>query len=176
MSYYKNAVSWNYYFDSAAAESASCEVRITGDQIVVSYETDEGHTVYAGSEKAAGHYILESESPAGRATLHRLPDSLILEGYWEEGGSKGMWRIQLGEVSDDLTGEDIDATPHCTGDDDLELEEAEKQFEDEVLSARFRFPMRQGWDIHFGVPSNWTRSERQRFAHYINSLPTQEDA
>jgi len=110
MSHYKNSVSWNYYFDSSAAESSPCEVRITGDQIVVSYETDDGYTVYAGSEKAPGHFILESDSPAGRATLHRLPDSLILEGYWEEGGSKGMWRIQLGEVSDELTGKIL--TPH----------------------------------------------------------------
>ena len=176
MSHYKNAVSWNYYFDSAAAESASCEVRITDDQIVVSYETDEGHTVYAGSENTAGHYILESESPAGRATLHRLPDSLILEGYWEEGGSKGMWRIQLGEVSDDLTGEDIDATLLGTDDDELELEEPEERFEDEVFPVRFSFPMRKGWDIRFRVPADWTRAEARRFAHYINSLPTSEDA
>jgi hypothetical protein len=109
MSHYKNATSCTYFLGKEAAESSVCEVRITEKgEIVVSYETDDGYTVYKGQEQGKGHYLLESDEPFGRGSLHRFEGSQILEGYWEEDGSKGMWRIELAEISDDVTGDAAD--------------------------------------------------------------------
>lgn len=72
-----------------------CVVVLEGDAITVEYD-DEGWQSYQGSDKGSGHYELFSRSfSGGRATLHRFDGGLILEGSYEEQGSKGMWRIRL---------------------------------------------------------------------------------
>ena len=75
-------------------DGAGCEVRIDGSKIVVSYE-DNGPTLYEGEEVAPGHYVLSCRTKRGIASLHRMPDTSILEGHWVEAGNEGMWRIEL---------------------------------------------------------------------------------
>lgn len=91
--FYKNATCWTYYSSQEAAERMPCEVRINEEigEIAISYESEDGYTVYSGNESGDGHYVLECEEVQGRASLHRFPSSSILEGYWEENGLKGMW-------------------------------------------------------------------------------------
>jgi hypothetical protein len=72
-----------------------CQVRIDGTKIVVSYEQHDGRTIYEGEEVAPGHFTLTCTRKGGRATLHRIPDENLLEGYWIEGQDQGMWRIAL---------------------------------------------------------------------------------
>jgi hypothetical protein len=62
----------------------------------VSY-VDEGTVVYEGAEEAPGHFRLTSPAVNGRATLHQFPGDDMLEGFWAEGGGRGMWRIQLND-------------------------------------------------------------------------------
>jgi hypothetical protein len=71
------------------------EVRLGEGTIVVSYFDVEGAVVYRGTEVEPGHFKLEAPERNGRGTLHRFKDSIFLEGFWHEGGSLGMWRIQL---------------------------------------------------------------------------------
>lgn len=71
-----------------------CDVKIDGRDIVVSYRGDRGPIVYTGREIGDGHYDLQSASH-GKATLHRFPNSYILEGFWRDGAERGMWRITL---------------------------------------------------------------------------------
>jgi len=79
-----------------------CSVEIDGNRIRVWYaEEDEngnpGVTTYSGTENGAGHYVLLASEKNGEATLHRFEDSDILEGYWMEQTTRGMWRIKLGD-------------------------------------------------------------------------------
>jgi len=74
-----------------------CEVRVEGESIFVSYENNGAPNVvlYEGKAKGPGHYYLECHNPKARATLHCFENSKILEGWWEEGGEDGMWRISF---------------------------------------------------------------------------------
>lgn len=84
-----------YYDDSACALNEDCEVRICGDEIVVSYEGYNGPEVWSGKGKD-GHYELRIVNGKGRASLHRFSaNNSIVEGYWIEDGNQGMWRIRL---------------------------------------------------------------------------------
>jgi hypothetical protein len=180
MSHYKNATYWTFHFGKEAAESHPCEVRIMDDgEIVVSYETDNDFVVYKGEEQGQGHYLLESEEQQGRASLHRFPDSLILEGYWEEGGMKGMWRIELDEVVDDVSGESEDLPGEMLTDDPGLLEdvnlEADDKTEEELddwgpVMRKYRFPLRDDQGVIFRLPDDLTRREGQRLASFIESL------
>ena len=84
-----------YYRDTEADLDEPCEVRVDGNSIVVSYEDDGGHTVYKGIENGIGHFELSAPTVKGRASLHMFKHNRILEGYWEEDGQRGMWRIKL---------------------------------------------------------------------------------
>lgn len=187
MSHYKNATSCIYFLGNEAAESSDCEVRITEKgEIVVSYETDDGYTVYKGQEQGKGHYLLESDEPFGRGSLHRFEGSQILEGYWEEEGSKGMWRIELAEISDDVTGDaaDDDEPVSGSGSSNTEsLDVAEQQatsttidsddsesFEWETIPKFYRFPLRQDWTVQLRLPDDLTRREGKRLARFVKSL------
>lgn len=180
MSHYKNATYWTFHFAKEAAESHPCEVRIMDDgKIVVSYETDSDFVVYKGEEQGQGHYLLESEEPQGRASLHRFPGSLILEGYWEEDGMKGMWRIELGEVADDVSGEAGESPTERLSDDPgllAELShEADSETEEELddwgpVMRKYRFPLRDDQGVIFRLPDDLTRREGQRLASFIESL------
>lgn len=72
-----------------------CVVLIDGERIVVEYEED-GLRRYVGTNDGSGHFELNMEGGSGRATLHRFPESSLLEGSWIEGSESGMWRIHLG--------------------------------------------------------------------------------
>ena len=80
---------WFFYCDS-------CEVRISKDEIVVSYDDEDGPVVYKGKNKGDGHFDLRARKVEGQASLHMFEGSHILEGFWKEGIKKGMWRIMLG--------------------------------------------------------------------------------
>ena len=85
-----------YHVDDAAWVGNLCSVRIDDDgSILVEYD-DDGNTVqYLGRDVGGGHYVLDSKSIDGRATLHRTPKTDILEGFWIVRGYEGMWRIHL---------------------------------------------------------------------------------
>lgn len=71
------------------------DVKIDNDEVVVSYEDDDGNVIYRGVNTGDGHYLLTAIEREGRATLHRFPNGDILEGNWHENGLRGMWRIYL---------------------------------------------------------------------------------
>ncbi len=187
MSHYKNATSCTYFLGKEAAESSVCEVRITEKgEIVVSYETDDGYTVYKGQELGKGHYLLESDEPFGRGSLHRFEGSQILEGYWEEDGSKGMWRIELSEISDDVTGDAADDdepvsdsgsgnTENAVAVGELEISTSidshdSESFEWETIPKFYRFPLRHDWTVQLRLPDDLTRREGKRLARFVKSL------
>lgn len=102
MSIWKNCSCDIYYPDrSAALNDTGYEVRIDGDELVVSYESEDGWVNYAGKDLGGGHFEVRASTDSGsavngRSVLHRsTPDASILEGYWEEEGCRGMWRIYL---------------------------------------------------------------------------------
>lgn len=84
-----------YYDEEEAVLNDVCDVRMDGNVIVVSYEGDEGPVVWRGQMNGQGHFELRSPEVNGRATLHMFEGSDILEGYWNEDGYKGFWRIYL---------------------------------------------------------------------------------
>ncbi len=85
-----------FYGDSRPSEIWPCSVKIDDQSIVVEYE-GEGVVAYRGKAEGPGHYVLDCAVVDGRATLHRALGSPILEGFWSEGHSRGMWRIYLSE-------------------------------------------------------------------------------
>ncbi len=101
---YKNAVAdILYYSRDVADEDTPCIVKITGEgenaEIHVEYEDDDEIVIYKGKSLGSGHFSLKtiSKTVKGQATLHQIPGGKILEGYWQEDGYKGMWRIKLKE-------------------------------------------------------------------------------
>ncbi len=96
MEIYKNCATTILYFDGdPAAEDHGYLVRISEGSVEIAYDDDEGPVCYRGKNPGNGHYLLEAPERRGRATLHRMPGSKIMEGYWEEDGYRGMWRILL---------------------------------------------------------------------------------
>lgn len=83
-----------YYDKTEACEQDPCEVRIEGNEIVVSYD-DDVPVVFKGHLNGPGHFELACAEVNGKATLHMFEGSKILEGFWLEGGEKGFWRITL---------------------------------------------------------------------------------
>lgn len=96
MTIWKNSRADVYYTDSLPdLNDLGYEVRITGDEMVISYEGEVGWVNYTGKDLGGGHFELTSPEVKGRAMLHRLPESDILEGNWSEDGDNGMWRVYL---------------------------------------------------------------------------------
>ncbi len=86
-----------YNADPAKTYEEKYIVRLSDETIEVVYDDDDGRPVcYQGINNGDGHFNLLAPECDGKATLHRFPDSGYLEGYWREGGEKGMWRIRLG--------------------------------------------------------------------------------
>lgn len=87
-----------YYDDDEAAEGDECEIRQEDNgRLVVSYEDGDEYVTYSG-KGIDGHYTLTCTSHReknGRASLHHMNNSRILEGFWIEDGWKGLWRIYL---------------------------------------------------------------------------------
>ena len=84
-----------FYNETPAFEEEKCEIRITGNEIVISYRDDDDVIIYKGKDEGHGHFVLECPERQGKATLHQIPKSKFLEGFWIEGGYKGFWRIAL---------------------------------------------------------------------------------
>ncbi len=84
-----------FYDETPAYVEGDCEVKINKNEIVVSYEDDEGVVNYKGEDEGHGHFVLKCPEREGRATFHQMLGSRILEGYWQEGGHQGFWRITL---------------------------------------------------------------------------------
>lgn len=85
------------YYDGrpAVTKDEGYIVRITEESIEVAYDDDDGAVCYRGKNTGDGHYQLTAAERNGRASLHCFRNSNFLEGYWHEGDSRGMWRIEL---------------------------------------------------------------------------------
>jgi hypothetical protein len=83
------------YYDNDPSEEDECDVKIDSKEIVVSYRDDSGFVNYRGKNDGTGHFELLAPERNGRATLHMFKDSSILEGFWEQEGYRGFWRIYL---------------------------------------------------------------------------------
>lgn len=101
MSIWRNCKASIFYSDGTATEhNRNYQVRIEGDFIVVSYESNGNHTntwvSYEGNDVGHGHYkLIAKHKNDGFATLHIMPDDDFLEGYWTQENQTGMWRIEL---------------------------------------------------------------------------------
>jgi hypothetical protein len=97
METWKDARFDSFYYDAAADTNESCEVILNDGELTISYWDDDikGPAIYKGREVAPGHFELTAPMLNGRATLHRLPDAVLLVGSWVEDGERGMWQIEL---------------------------------------------------------------------------------
>ncbi|TXG93631.1 MAG: hypothetical protein E6R09_18780 [Rhodocyclaceae bacterium] len=96
MTIWKNCTADIYYSDDAPdLRDPGYEVRLEGDELVISYQSDGSWINYKGVDQGGGHFLLTADSIQGRAMLHRAPDAEILEGCWSENSSSGMWRVYL---------------------------------------------------------------------------------
>ncbi len=89
-----------FYYDAKADTDEPCEIILNDGELTISYWDEDiaGYAIYKGKEVAPGHFELAAPMVNGRATLHRLPDALLLVGSWEEDGERGMWRVELGST------------------------------------------------------------------------------
>ncbi|MBK9442337.1 MAG: hypothetical protein IPN53_13975 [Comamonadaceae bacterium] len=175
MRQYKDATVEMWAVGVGAMASQQCEVCL-GDhgEIEVTYQgASDGIVSYEGMEHDEGHYLLESTSPDGRASLHRFSGGLILEGYWEAGGERGMWRITLVQTADRVFGKE---TGDSSDNDDVrrvaDLPDDDDEVEDDWASKprRYKFPLRNDWDVFLRLPDDLTRREGKRLAAFIKSL------
>ncbi len=82
------------YYEASEMDTWDCELKVDGENIVVSYQDDDGgYTLYKGKSLGEGHFAVNCPELRAKGTLHRFPDSKIFEGYWHEEGTEGMWRI-----------------------------------------------------------------------------------
>ncbi|MBI5241393.1 MAG: hypothetical protein HY926_13050 [Elusimicrobia bacterium] len=88
----------SFYPTKEPLDDYPCEIKLDGAEILVTYADEDFHpngAFWRGTETTPGHYQLRLDGGDGQASLHRFPDSTILEGYWREDGEDGMWRIEL---------------------------------------------------------------------------------
>lgn len=169
---YKDAKMEMWTVGAPAMASQRCEVRLgSNGEIEVTYQTDgDGVVSYEGMEQDEGHFQLESTSPDGRASLHRFSGGLILEGYWEAGDQRGMWRITLDQTADKVVGtEPVDWSDN---DDVRRVSDLPDDDDDDWASKprRYKFPLRNDWDVFLRLPDDLTRREGKRIAAFIKSL------
>lgn len=85
-----------FYFDEYQALTLDCIIVIGSGEVELKYDDLDGFVSWKGREVSPGHYIVHANRKGARGTLHRTDvNSIYLEGYWVEGGEKGMWRINL---------------------------------------------------------------------------------
>lgn len=84
-----------YYSNEPGNEDYPCIVKINEEGILVEYGEGDEQRQYRGIARGEGHFELAGVGFAGKASLHRFSDSVILEGSWIEEGYRGMWRIRL---------------------------------------------------------------------------------
>jgi hypothetical protein len=101
MTFYGHSTMESYYGDRTTVDIAPCRVRIDGSRIEVFYHDEVGgeEMVYDGHEVSEGHFQLTKRKYEGKGTLHCFSGGKILDGWWSEDGSDGMWRIHLSDES-----------------------------------------------------------------------------
>lgn len=98
MTEFKDARMDTLYYEADEADvNWPCKVRFDGKQLVIQYEEENEIVTYQGAEHGDGHYVVTNFGEGCRATLHRFPDSPILEGFWADSSYRGMWRIVVAE-------------------------------------------------------------------------------
>lgn len=95
MPIWKNAKMDVVYYNASEADEFVCDVRIGTSDLVVEYVYQGKKYVYSGQQIGHGHYNLTCQKNGGSASLHRFPNGKKLEGYWQETGWHGFWRIHL---------------------------------------------------------------------------------
>lgn len=169
MTIYRGARAWTYFGDTRVADSYDCEVRFGQDDgsIAVSYESDSGRCLWLGSENGDGHYVLGCEELRGRASLHRFGDGLVLTGYWEESGERGMWRIELEEPSDSVIGlEDEEESLDDWGDEpEDELDRLLRR-----SMKRHTATLSDGTAVRFRLPADLNDGDLLRIVRYLSEL------
>lgn len=88
-----------YYSEQDADTGEPCRVIIGDGHIEVIYDFVDEVRKWTGNEIGDGHFRLEGLDFEGEATLHAFPTikkGMWLDGFWEEEGERGMWRIRLG--------------------------------------------------------------------------------
>lgn len=173
MRQYKNATMEMWTVGTGAMASQQCEVQLgSNSEIEVTYQTDsDGVVSYEGMEQDEGHYQLESTSPDGRATLHRFSGGLILDGYWEAGVERGMWRITLGQTADRVFGKEFGDWSDNDVQRVADLPDDDEEVDDWASHPRrYKFPLRNDWDVFLRLPDDLTRREGKRMAAFIKSL------
>jgi len=88
--------------DGTVEVQVPCFVDFEGLTIHVVYDAEWRGCSYTGRDMGGGHFKLDCNFGDGWATLHRfMPEHVdgevgqILEGSYNEGGHRGMWRIVL---------------------------------------------------------------------------------
>jgi hypothetical protein len=105
---YPHATCDSYFPPNNVWLGSPCVVRINNGTIQVSYDDEDENgeirrVTYEGERNGAvTSYLLQSPLTGGTATLHEGIDEDVLEGWWQEGGVEGMWRIHLGEKKETL--------------------------------------------------------------------------
>lgn len=89
-----------FYENAREAVTEQCEVLIIGGVITVDARHFGGNWIYKGHEVGTGHFSLGSETHHGTGTLHHDDAEDVLEGWWDEEGLRGMWRITLGQADE----------------------------------------------------------------------------
>lgn len=70
-------------------------VKLTGKKVTLDYSPDGVEIIYKGRRIGHGSYRLFRKGGGGSGTLHKVPDRNLLEGFWDEDGARGTWRIHL---------------------------------------------------------------------------------
>lgn len=89
-----------FYDDTPAWEKEECLIDIDGKNIEITcYNEDDSTIIYKGYDEGHGHFVLACQKEKGGATLHKVPNKNIIEGFWEvtlnREYNKGFWRITL---------------------------------------------------------------------------------
>ena len=86
-----------YYDDKPADMDIDCIVVMDGNEIELKYDQEGGRFwSWKGASQGEGHYVVRANNRRNNAVLHQIPQSEYLNGYWSEGGFRGMWRVKLG--------------------------------------------------------------------------------
>lgn len=88
-----------FYPDRPGDMDIECIVVLGQDTIEVKYDQEDGKGgqfwSWKGVQQGEGHYVVNANHLGARGTFHQLRGSKYLEGYWAEGGFRGMWRVEL---------------------------------------------------------------------------------
>lgn len=97
MQIWKNCTTDVLFYDETPAfiNDEGYIVRLSDEKLEIAYDGAEGAVCYQGKNNGNGHFELKAPEINGQASVHCFPKSNVMEGYWQEGGERGMWRIHL---------------------------------------------------------------------------------